>query len=214
MTRQVTVWDWPLRLFHGLLVFTVSGAYITGTLGGEWTQWHERLGLLTLALLLFRLQWGFVGGRFARFSEFMPTPHRLKQYWQGQWQGAGHNPFGALAVFTLLVLLSVIVVSGLFANDDIGFEGPLYALIDKELSDYLSGWHDGLITPLLLLLGLHVAAIGFYRVVKGIDLVKPMLTGQKALDKDTVPDEPVNALLLEAVVVLAIAVPLIISQIG
>ena len=179
-----TIWDWPLRLFHWLLVIAVVGAYLTGDLGGSWTDWHDEFGGLVLGLLVFRLLWGFIGSQHAQFRRFFPTPERVIAYWQGRWQGVGHNPFGAIAVITLLGLLSFLVVTGLFANDDIAFEGPLFHWVDKDLSDKLSGWHDASVKPLLGLVALHLSAIVFYQWVKKINLIWPMLSGKKQLSED------------------------------
>ncbi|MDD4914510.1 MAG: cytochrome b/b6 domain-containing protein [Methylococcales bacterium] len=187
MNVKVQIWDWPLRLFHWLLVLAVTGAYVSGELGGSLTDWHGRLGSLTLGLLVFRLVWGFIGPKYARFANFFPTLSGLKSYIKGDWRGAGHNPAGALAVLALLTVLGWLVVTGLFANDDIAFEGPLFHLVDKDLSDKLSGWHKRAELPLLLLVGLHVGAIGYYRLVKKVDLLRPMLTGEKQFIKAQAP---------------------------
>lgn len=184
MKVTVHIWDWPLRVFHWLLVVAVVGAYATGKLGGELTDWHGRLGSLVLGLLVFRLIWGFIGTTHARFSSFFPSFSRVRAYLKGEWQGPGHNPIGAFAVFALLAALIVLVTTGLFANDDIAFEGPLFNLIDKDLSDKLSGWHALVINLLLGLVALHVAAIVFYQRVKKTNLVLPMLTGKKQLPRD------------------------------
>ena len=149
MKISVYIWDWPLRLFHWLLVLAVIGSFATGKLGGNLTDWHARLGGLMLGLLVFRLIWGFIGTTHAKFVNFFPTISRLTQYFKGEWQGVGHNPGGALAIIALLATLTTLVATGLFANDDIGFEGPLFHLIDKELSDKLSGWHATLVNILI-----------------------------------------------------------------
>jgi cytochrome b len=177
--QPLRVWDLPLRIFHWGLALAVVGALVTGWIGGRWMDWHGRLGILILGLLGFRLIWGLVGSTHARFSEFLPTPGRIRAYLRGEWQGVGHNPLGALSVFGLLGVLAVQVGSGLFANDDIAFQGPLYPLIDKALSDACTGWHRLLVNLLLALVALHVAAILFYAHVKGENLVRPMLTGIK-----------------------------------
>ncbi|MCQ8105777.1 cytochrome b/b6 domain-containing protein [Methylomonas sp. SURF-2] len=187
MKVEVHVWDWPLRLFHWLLVLSVLGAYLTGKEGGDWTDWHARFGSAILGLLVFRLIWGFIGNTHARFSNFFPTVPRLFAYIKGDWHGVGHNPVGALAVLALLSVLLILVGSGLFANDDIAFEGPLYSLIDKDLSDKLSGWHIRAVNVLLILVAIHVTAIGFYQHVKKNDLIKPMLTGKKKLPGTLAP---------------------------
>lgn len=195
MKVDVRIWDWPLRLFHWLLVLAVTGAYVTGKLGGELTDWHARFGSLILGLIIFRLIWGLIGTTHARFVSFFPTWSRLSAYVRGDWNGLGHNPVGALAVLALLTILSVLVGTGLFANDDIAFEGPLFNLIDKDLSDKLSGWHIRGVNVLLVLLGLHISAIVFYQRIKKADLLKPMLTGKKRLPESQLAFEfrPVSA---------------------
>ncbi len=171
------LWDLPTRLFHWLLVLAVAGAVISGQLGGNLIVWHGRLGLLIAGLLVFRLVWGFIGSTYARFGQFFPTPAKIRAYLSGQWHGLGHNPLGALSVFALLGLLTVQVSTGLLANDDIAFVGPLYDLIDKELSNQLTSLHHKIGDLLIILVGLHVAAIMFYAHVKKQNLVKPMVTG-------------------------------------
>ena len=178
---NVQIWDWPLRLFHWLLALAVVSCYATGILGGLLTDWHGRLGGLILGLLVFRLVWGVIGTTNARFVNFFPTLSRLAAYFKGDWQGMGHNPAGALAVIAMLSVLVFLVVTGLYANDDIAFEGPFYHLVDKALSDKLSGWHIWLVKPLLGLVGLHLTAIVYYQCVKKINLVLPMLTGAMQL---------------------------------
>ncbi|QSA96420.1 cytochrome b/b6 domain-containing protein [Methylococcus sp. EFPC2] len=183
MTVKVKVWDLPLRLFHWSLVLAVTAAIVTGEIGGAWADWHGRAGLLVLGLLVFRLIWGFVGSTHARFASFFPTPSKVLGYLRGAWQGVGHNPLGALSVLALLTILALQVGTGLFANDDITFEGPLFHLIDKDLSDKLTGWHARIFWGLVSLLGLHIASIVFYARVKKHNLVGPMLTGHKEVPK-------------------------------
>lgn len=176
---KIEVWDLPLRVFHWLLVSTVIAAYITGELGGLLTDWHGRIGILALGLLVFRLIWGFVGSTNARFSSFFPTLTRVSAYLKGGWQGHGHNPLGGLSVLALLGILAALVLTGLFANDDIVFEGPLFNLVSKDISDQLTGWHELIFNILAVLISLHVAAIAFYLKIKKINLVTPMVTGKK-----------------------------------
>ena len=186
MKTTITVWDLPLRLFHWLLVFAVIGAYFTGKLGGNLTDWHDRLGGFILGLLVFRLIWGFVGTTHARFSNFVPNFSKLTTYIKGDWQGVGHNPAGALAVIALLSTLLFLAITGLFANDDIAFEGVWFHLISKELSDKLSGWHSLAFNVLLGIIIFHLAALIFYQVVKKTNLILPMLTGKKQLSDNFV----------------------------
>ncbi|UCV04753.1 cytochrome b/b6 domain-containing protein [Dechloromonas denitrificans] len=178
-SKKIRLWDLPTRLFHWLLVLCVLAAVVSGQLGGNLIDWHGRIGLLIVGLLVFRLVWGIVGSTYARFRQFVPTPARIKAYLRGEWQGEGHNPLGALAVFGLLGLLIAQVLSGLFSNDDIAFVGPLFDLVSKNLSNRLTGIHHLLSNLLIALVVLHVAAIAFYARVKKQSLVKPMITGWK-----------------------------------
>lgn len=99
-----------------------------------------------------------------------------------EWKGEGHNPLGALSVFALLGLLTVQVVTGLFANDDITFVGPLFELVSKALSNRLTSLHQLTFIVLIGLVVLHIAAIGFYGHFKKQRLLKPMITGWKEGD--------------------------------
>lgn len=180
MSRQ-RVWDLPTRLFHWSLVGAVITAVVTGKIGGNWIEWHGRSGLFILGLLIFRVIWGFVGSPTARFASFVRGPGAIKAYLKGEWRGIGHNPLGALAVLALLGLAAAQVVSGLFANDDIAFAGPLAPLVSSERSGQITGLHVWLFNGLLAVVGLHVAAIVFYARVKRTNLVLPMVTGYQDL---------------------------------
>ena len=168
---QIVVWDLPLRLFHWLLALCVTGALVTVSLGGNWMVWHERFGLSVLGLLTFRLVWGLVGGTYARFSNFFPTPSRVSQYLRGQWQELGHNPLGAFSVFAMLGLFAFQALTGLFSSDDVAFYGPLTRLVDSDVISLLSGWHRS--TEELIY-------VVVYRL-RGKKLVGAMLHGRKTL---------------------------------
>ena len=184
---RIKLWDLPTRLFHWLLVLFVIAAVVTGKIGGNAIIWHGRIGLAILALLAFRLAWGFVGPTPARFSSFFPTPASIAAYLRGTWRGVGHNPLGALSVFALLAFLGVQVGTGLFANDDIAFRGPLVELVSKKSSDLLTSYHRLAINGLIALIALHVAAIAFYAHVKKDNLVRPMIDGWKSVEPEDAP---------------------------
>lgn len=177
----IRVWDAPLRVFHWLLLAAVATAIATGLAGGEWMAWHGRAGLAIVGLLTFRVIWGLVGSTTSRFGHFFPTPARLRAYFGGAWQGVGHNPLGAFSVFALLGLLALQVGTGLFSNDDIAFAGPLAQWVGEEAVSDVTAWHHRLINLLYGLIGLHIAAILFYALVKRERLVPPMVTGKKTL---------------------------------
>ncbi len=182
------LWDLPLRLFHWALVAAVTTAWVTAQVGGEWMKVHGAAGIAVVGLVAFRLVWGLLGPRTARFASFAPTPRGIVAYLKGRWQGVGHNPLGALSVFALLALLAFQATSGLFANDDIAFTGPFAAQVDEALSARLTGWHHLVADALLWLVGLHVVAIAAYAVFKRTNLVRPMVTGwQQAKPGQPVP---------------------------
>lgn len=191
---SVAVWDLPLRLFHWALVLCVIGSIVTIKVGGAWMTWHMRFGYAILTLLLFRLVWGFIGGRHARFGDFIASPGKILGYLKGQpglRVSAGHNPLGSLSVIAMIALFLTQATLGLFSNDDIFTEGPLAHLISKEASDAVTGWHKLGEWLLYGLVALHLAAIAFYRFVRGQRLVRAMVTGRK--DASALPDGAVVA---------------------
>ena len=179
--REVRVWDLPLRLFHWLLALAVTGALVSGQIGGNLMVWHGRLGVLVAGLLGFRLAWGLVGSTHARFASFVRGPAAIRAYLQGTWHGLGHNPLGALSVLGMLAALGLQTASGLFGNDDIAFQGPLYPLVSKDTSDWVTGLHRKGFWLILLLITTHLAAIVFYLKMRGDNLIHPMITGRKSV---------------------------------
>lgn len=206
-SRSIQLWDLPTRIFHWALAALVAAAIVTGKVGGNAIDWHGRIGLAILGLLVFRIVWGIGGSTYARFVHFFPTPASVRAYLRGQWRGVGHNPLGALSVFALLTLLVVQVATGLPSNDDIAFQGPLYALLDKDLSDRLSGLHKLSIDVLFVLIALHVGAIAYYVRVRKDDLLRPMLSGTKrvAADAEVAPARRGSRAVLFAALLLAAA---------
>jgi cytochrome b len=185
--RPVRVWDLPTRLFHWLLALAVVGLVTTAKIGGAAMTLHMRLGLLVLGLLLFRMAWGLVGGRWSRFASFIYAPATILRYLRsgsrdGEHFEVGHNPLGSLSVFGMLAILAVQVATGLVADDEIANVGPLNKYVATATGLAATGWHKtwGQWTVIALVL-LHVAAIVGYRVVKKTNLVRPMLGGDKML---------------------------------
>jgi cytochrome b len=181
-TWRIKVWDLPTRLFHWLLVVTVIGAFATGFVGGNWIDWHGRLGLVIVGLLVFRLVWGVIGSTYARFTHFIPSPAGIFAYLRGEWHGVGHNPLGAFSVLGLLALVLFQVGSGLVADDTISFAGPLKDLVSQDTSDLLTELHKKNIWLIIGLVSLHVLSILFYALVKKNYLIPPMLTGYKTVN--------------------------------
>ena len=187
-TARVHVWDLPTRLFHWALVVAVVGLVVTGQVGGNLMALHFQLGLLTGALLLFRLVWGVVGGRWSRFASFVRSPATIWRYLRGEPvdAGVGHNPLGALSVLALLGLLVVQVLSGLVADDEIANTGPLNRFVSGDLASLATEYHSEVgKTILIVLVILHVGAIAWYLHRKRVNLVRPMVLGDKALPPGT-----------------------------
>jgi len=182
MQRRIHIWDWPVRIFHWTLVLVVVAAIATALAGGNWVEIHEQLGIALCGLFGFRLIWGLIGTRTARFATFIRGPSAIREYLQGRWRGIGHNPLGALSVLALLGLFGFQAVSGLFTNDDIAFSGPLRALVEKATSDRITGIHHDMLWWLVGLVAVHVAAIIYYRMFKKDDLLSPMIRGWKNAD--------------------------------
>ncbi len=188
---SVRVWDLPTRAFHWLLAATVIGSIVTAKIGGNALVWHMRLGLLALALLAFRLIWGFIGGYWSRFASFLYAPGSVLAYLrgdsgpQGRWD-VGHSPLGALSVFALLVLLMAQVATGLVADDEIATTGPLNRFVESALALKATSWHKSFGQYLIItLVVLHIAAVLFYLLKKQRNLIGPMWHGDKALPLDT-----------------------------
>jgi len=195
MSGHIKLWDAPLRLFHWLFAGTVIAAVVTGWVGGNLMPWHGRLGLLVLGLLVFRLVWGFVGSTYARWSRIFAATVGVKDYLQGNWREAGHNPLGAFSVLAMLLLVSFQVTSGLMATDDIAFQGPLYALVSSETGSALSGLHRQAKWLLLVLIGMHIGAIIYYTLVMRRPLVRAMIAGRTQREHPTQQDARGGSLL-------------------
>lgn len=179
----VRVWDLPTRVFHWALAIAVIGLLVTGLNGVM--EWHFRLGYAVLALLIFRLVWGFVGGRWSRFSSFLFAPGSVAAYLRGRAHPdhlIGHNPLGAFSVFAVLLVLALQVASGLVADDEIASAGPLTRFVSGAVVSFATGWHSsGGKWTVIALVSLHVLAVLFYVLVKRHRLVRPMVSGDKQL---------------------------------
>jgi cytochrome b len=184
----IRLWDLPLRLVHWGFVLLLPALWGTSQVG--MMPVHRVLGYLALALLLFRIYWGFAGSSTARFARFVRGPATIVRYLsaKGREPVVGHNPLGALSVIALLALLGIQIALGLFAQDVDGlFAGPLAHLVEYETSDTARALHQTIFYVLLGFVALHLAAILFYAVVRHDDLVRPMVTGCKRMAQ---PSEP------------------------
>ncbi len=189
--RAVTVWDLPLRLFHWSLLLLFVIAYATGN-RERYYGLHQAAGFALLGLLAFRLFWGFLGNRAARFSGFLRGPRAVSDHVRELLHGrveraAGHNPLGGWAVIAMLVLLVVEVISGLFSST-FDYEGPLASLVSDAWSDRMASIHSLNLDLLLAMIGLHLLGIAVTSILGRENLVASMIHGRKLLA--SAPVEP------------------------
>jgi cytochrome b len=207
--QRMRVWDLPVRLFHWAIVVLIFLAWGTQECG--YMEWHVWIGYTILALLLFRVVWGFVGSDTARFVRFVRSPvaafqHLTQIRRREADREIGHNAAGGWMVLLMLALLGVQAGTGLFSNDDALTEGPLTHLVSKERSDWLSHIHSVNFSLIEVAIALHVLAIITYAVLKRQNLVRPMVTGTKLMPVDATAPRLVSAVWAVATLALAIAV--------
>lgn len=183
---SVPVWDGFVRCFHWSLVLLFVVSVVTGKVGGNAIQWHMWSGYAILALVIFRIIWGFVGGEYARYASFLSGPVRALKFAKGLLGKAhehviGHNPVGGWMVLVLLLLLAAQGGLGLFSNDEIATTGPLARYVSDETSITLMSRHRVLGDLLLILVGVHIVAVLFHLIIKKENLIRAMFHGNKEL---------------------------------
>ncbi len=189
--RNRKVWDLPVRLFHWLLVLLIIAAWATQETPLADIDRHAAIGQVIVGLVVFRLVWGLIGSRTARFASFLRGPgqaftHLRELVQRKPYHADGHNALGGWAVVALLLAIGVQAGTGLFTNDDIVFEGPLAGLVSYDTQILLTGWHKQWFDILFIVIAAHIIAVVLYRVLVRENLVKPMITGVKA--DDGLPD--------------------------
>ena len=205
-SNAVRVWDLPVRVFHWSLVAFFTVAYFTGD---EESQLHAYAGYVVGGLVVFRILWGFIGTRHARFSDFVYRRDTVVAYLKGLTSGSakryiGHTPAGGWMILALLCCLLITTVSGLQVYGLEG-KGPLAggatasmnvitpALADDDGDD--NGhekdnpseelWeeaHEFFANLTVLLIALHIAGVGLTSLLHRENLVKAMITGRKEND--------------------------------
>lgn len=206
--HSVRIWDLPTRLFHWALAVSVVALVVTAKIGGNAMEWHLRFGYTVLALLVFRIVWGLVGGRWSRFTAFLYSPMRVLRHVRGTSEPQdiiGHSPLGALSVFALLAVLAAQVSTGLLSDDEIAIAGPLTRFVSNAVVGQATTYHKEIGQYLVLgLVGLHVLAILFYVLVRKQRLVRPMLSGDKVLPAPAPPSRDDKVTRAAAAAVLAL----------
>lgn len=211
-SRRFPVWDLPTRLSHWAIAVLVLVQFGSGLFEVLPMAWHLWCGYALLVALLFRVLWGFVGSPSARFGRFLHGPSALADYARrlfepkpSRW--AGHNPLGGWSIILMLAFALAQSITGLF-SESIDLAGPLVASVDRATARAAEDWHGWLYWPLLLLVGLHIAAAFFHLTYKRENLIAPIFgDGRLALDQD--PGfrfaSPLRALVVFGVAVAAVA---------
>jgi len=202
------VWDLPLRLFHWLFASSILASWYTAEF--DYMEVHFWLGYFTIGLILFRLIWGFIGPRHARFASFLARPPAVWLYLKGVTnrsspQTVGHNPLGGLMVIAMLVLTGLQAATGLVATDDIIWAGPYNPAVSGDTAEAMTSIHHLNFNVILGAIVLHLAAIAFYAFGKRQHLVPPMLHGKKLASIVPEHEAIASSQLLKAAIVIAVS---------
>ena len=192
-TRRTLVWDAPVRVFHWLLVLSFAGAYVTAE-SERWRLLHVTLGYTMAGLVGFRILWGLVGTRHARFASFVRGPAAVKRYLMSILRGqpehhVGHNPAGALAILAMLGLALAIAGTGWSLYNDWG-------------GHWLEEVHEAVANLMLALVGVHVAGVLLASQMHHENLPRAMIDGRKAAP----PGEGVRSAWRSVAVLMIVAV--------
>ncbi|WP_343081740.1 cytochrome b/b6 domain-containing protein [Ostreiculturibacter nitratireducens] len=169
-SKSVRVWDLGVRLFHWALVTCFVAAYLIE----RPRDLHEAFGYAVAGLVAFRLVWGVIGTRHARFTDFVPGPRRFLGYLRDMIRGVearylGHNPAGGAMIIALLTILAGICATGVMMGMDAYFG-----------ESWVEEAHEALVSVALALVVLHVAGVALSSLRHGENLVHAMITGRKA----------------------------------
>ena len=210
MNEKHLVWDLPLRIFHWSIAMAFFGLWYTSDQDRGLIEYHLILGYIVLGLVVFRLIWGIVGTKYAKFKNFNFSLTELKHYLKGQTpnnsqQSVGHNPAGSFVVCVLLAVLLLQAVSGLFINDDVFSSGPYYGSLSGFAESIMKYLHHSIFDWILYLSVLHIIAVFYYLLVKKQNLIKAMITGKKS-DKHMSSNDSIGHSKLWLALIIAILV--------
>jgi cytochrome b len=185
-SNRVRAWDVPTRMFKWSLVAAVAAAWASNKYAAPHSEWHKWSGYAALALVIFRVLWGFCGGTTARFSSFVAGPRSVARYAWSEMRGRqphflGHNPLGGWMVVALLGAVAAQAVLGLFsAGDDwTGLRGPLAHKVSDATVDAAMHLHRLGFDVIVFLVAVHVTANVFLDVVRRAGLIRGIITGSK-----------------------------------
>lgn len=170
-TVRILVWDAPVRVFHWLMVASFAGAWLTAE-SERWRLLHVTLGYTMLGLVGFRIVWGLIGTRYARFSEFVRAPAAVARYLTSLIKGSpehhvGHNPAGAVAVLAMLLATIAVGVTG-------------WATYTGTGGEWFEELHEGAANAMLALVAVHIVAVLASSLMHRENLITAMITGRKS----------------------------------
>lgn len=188
--KSILVWDIPTRIFHWLFAFSFTVAFVSAE-AESWVAMHVFAGLIMLGLIAYRLIWGIVGSRYARFSSFLFSPAAALRYLFATFGGkaerhVGHNPAGSWVIYLLLLLGAGISVSGL-------------AMLSA--GEQFGEVHETLSYGALAVVGVHVLGVIAASLLHRENLPRAMVTGRKEGEE---PQSIASARPVAAVAMLAL----------
>jgi len=206
ISREVKIWNLPVRLFHWVLV----GCFITAwlTRDDRYLDIHVFAGYLMGGLILFRFLWGAIGGPYARFCDFAFG-------WREAWDYTkmvlkrcpprfiGHNPAGSWGIYILLGLGVLVVITGLLAFGGEEGHGPLAGLLNHAQGAIAHDLHELLAWVMLGAVVIHLLGVLVESVLHRENLIASMITGYKSVPPGTVPAAggwPVGVLMLATII--------------
>lgn len=205
MSSMIKVWDIPTRLFHWTLVIIFVFLIISGE-SDDLMEYHFYAGYLLAGLILFRVIWGFLGTRYARFTSFQLHPVKVLSYTKGLLKSEhnshyGHTPAGSAMVILMLLLLSTQLLTGMMSTDDIIWNGPLYSYVSDNVAGLAGEIHELIQGLLQVIVGIHVLAIILYKVKFKEALVPAMIHGKKQKQADGAEREAINWMRFSAAII-------------
>lgn len=185
--KKVTVWDPFVRFFHWSLVLLVGTSFLSGE---DLLGLHALAGYLVLALLLFRIVWGLIGTKPARFSDFVFSPRTVFGYLRDlatlkAKRYLGHGPAGGAMAVALIATLLATALTGFAVYGGQEAAGPLAVFMPtlgswigvvKELHEFLAGM-------IVFLVSLHLLGVLFSSWAHQENLIKGMWTGEKRAEE-------------------------------
>ncbi len=187
-TKELKVWDPMVRLFHWGLLAAFVTAYITQE---EYYSLHLYAGYTVLGLISFRILWGLIGTRHARFTDFVYRPSRVVAFVKGHFSGSarrylGHNPAGGYMILALLLCLAVVTISGVMLDAAENRTGPLSGFKLFYYTDVIDEVHEVSTNVCLGLIVLHVLGVIASSHLYRENLVRAMITGKKQLSPEKI----------------------------